>query len=537
MRASSLVAVSFLLAPALLSAQQPVLARLDRIFQRWNSKDSPGCAVAVGQGGRSIVERAYGMADLEHDVPNTPATIFEGGSVSKQFTAAAIVLLAVDGKLSLDDDVRKYIPEVPDYGVTIRLQHLLNHTSGLRDWGSVMGIAGWPRTTRVYTHAHVLEIVNHQRALNFTPGRAYSYSNTGYNLLAVVVQRVSGMALPEFTRRRLFEPLGMTNTSWRDDFTRIVKGRAIAYEARLQNTFAQDMPFENVYGNSSLLTTVGDLLIWNENLRTAKVGGPTFLQMMHKQGVLNSGRKIAYASGLTVGEFNGTPEVSHTGSTAGYRAFLARYPEKHMSVALLCNVGNANPANLGDAVATLFIPPFPTKAATPQRVTVAAEQLSARAGVYRDVERGEPLRLTFSEGALRLGAAELVPTSAATFVAGNRRIVFEPGAKARLISVTAAGDSTFFEPVAAFSSTPAQLAEFTGEYYSPDTESTLTVVVEEGRVIIKRRPDLRIPLTPVYTDAFQSQLGLIRFFRDRNGRIIELSVGQDRVYDLRFSRR
>jgi CubicO group peptidase (beta-lactamase class C family) len=477
------------------------------------------------------------MANLEHDVPITPATIFEGGSVSKQFTAAAIVLLAQDGKLSLDDDVRKYIPEVPDYGTTVRLQHLLNHTSGLRDWGSVMGIAGWPRTTRVYTHAHVLEVVNRQRALNFTPGREYSYSNTGYNLLAIVVQRVSGMALPEFTRRRLFEPLGMTHTSWRDDFTRIVKGRAIAYEPRAQNTFAQDMPFENVYGNSSLLTTVGDLLIWNENLRTGKVGGPAFLQMMHKQGVLNSGRRIAYASGLTVGQFNGTPAVTHTGSTAGYRAYLARYPEKHMSVALLCNVGNANPGALGDAVASIFIPPLPSKAAAPQRVSVPAEQLSARAGVYRDAETGEPLLLTFADGVLRLGAAELVPISPTTFVAGNRRLVFETGAKPRMISLTAAGDSAFFEPVAAFSSTPAQLAEFAGEYYSPDTESTLTVIVEDGRVIIKRRPATRIPLSPVYADAFQSQLGLIRFFRNASGRITELSVGQDRVYDLRFSRR
>ena len=429
------------------------------------------------------------------------------------------------------------MPEVPDYGVTIRLQHLLNHTSGLRDWGSVMGIAGWPRTTRVYTHAHVLEVVNHQRALNFTPGREYSYSNTGYNLLAIIVQRVSGMSLPEFTRRRLFEPLGMTHTSWRDDFTRIVKGRAIAYEARLQNTFAQDMPFENVYGNSSLLTTVGDLLIWNENLNTGKVGGPAFLQTMHKQGVLNSGRKIAYATGLTVGEFNGTREVSHTGSTAGYRAFLGRYPDKQMSVALLCNVGNANPGALGAAVASIYIPPVPSKAATPQRVSVPAEQLSARAGVYRDVERGEPLRLTFADGALRVGAAQLVPTSSNTFAVGTARLVFESGAKPRLIRVTAAGDSAFFEPVAAFSTPAAQLSEFAGEYYSPDTESTLTAIVEEGRVILKRRPDTRIPLTPVYVDAFQSQLGLIRFIRDVRGRVTELSVGQDRVYDLRFARR
>ena len=173
--------------------------------------------------------KAYGMADLEHDVRNTPDTIFEAGSVSKQFTAMAVQLLAGDGKLSLDDPVRKYIPELPDYGKPLTIRHMLSHTSGLRDWGSVESIAGWPRTTREYTHAHVLEIVSRQKSLNFDPGTKWSYSNTGFNLAAIIVSRVSGMPFAEFSKQRIFAPLGMTHTSWRDDHTRIVKGRAIAY--------------------------------------------------------------------------------------------------------------------------------------------------------------------------------------------------------------------------------------------------------------------------------------------------------------------
>ncbi|MGH7555229.1 MAG: serine hydrolase domain-containing protein, partial [Longimicrobiales bacterium] len=215
------LAFSLLAQPISLAAQNAVdsAAKVDALFARWNSTETPGCAVGVARDGRTILSRSYGMADLEHDVSSTPATIYEAGSVTKQFTAAAIQLLAAQGKLSLDDEVRKYIPELPDYGVPLTIRHMMTHTSGLRDWGSIAGIAGWPRTTRAHTHAHVLDIVSRQRALNFTPGSEHSYSNTGYNLQAVIVERVSGMSLGEFTRQQLFQPLGMTSTQWRDDYT------------------------------------------------------------------------------------------------------------------------------------------------------------------------------------------------------------------------------------------------------------------------------------------------------------------------------
>jgi len=222
-------------------------AEVDRVFAKWTSS-TPGCAVGVAVGGKPVLIRAYGMADLEHDAPNTPETIFEAGSVAKQFTAMAVLLLANDGKLSLDDPVRKHIPELPDYGVPLTIRHMLNHTSGLRDWGSVASIAGWPRTTREYSHAHVLEIVSRQKSLNFPPGTQWSYSNTGFNLSAIIVSRVSGMPFAEFSKQRLFAPLGMTQTSWRDDHTRIVKGSAIDY-SDARDGYHIRMPFENVYGN------------------------------------------------------------------------------------------------------------------------------------------------------------------------------------------------------------------------------------------------------------------------------------------------
>src|SRR5687768_2011783 len=228
--AATLAIISAAFVSARQSASPVPEAKIDAVFSRWTD-ETPGCAVGVSKDGKPILEKAYGMADLEHDVPNKPDTIFEAGSVSKQFTAAAVVLLAQDGKLSLDDPARTYVPELPDYGKPLTIRQMLQHTSGLRDWGEIAAIAGWPRTSRVHTHAHVLDIVSRQKSLNFPSGTQYSYSNTGYNLAAVIVSRVSGKSFQEFSQERLFKPLGMTRTSWRDDYTRIVKDRAIAYSA------------------------------------------------------------------------------------------------------------------------------------------------------------------------------------------------------------------------------------------------------------------------------------------------------------------
>lgn len=329
-------------------------ARVDVVFADWNTTTLPGCAVGVARDGRTLLERAYGMADLEHDVPNTPATVFEAGSVSKQFTAAAIVLLAEDGGLSLEDEVHEWVPELPAYPQRITLRHLLTHTSGLRDWGAVAAITGWSRSARTHTHAHVLDILSHQHALNFPAGSEYSYSNSGYNLLAIIAERASGQSLREFSRTRIFEPLGMTHTQWRDDYTRLVEDRATAY-AMEDDEVKIDRPIENIYGNGGLLTTVGDLLRWNEALANGRIGGPQFTQTMQHQGVLTNGDTIAYANGLFVDEYRGVPEVSHTGATSGYRAFLAHYPDERLDVAVLCNVGDVSPSRVGHGVADAFL--------------------------------------------------------------------------------------------------------------------------------------------------------------------------------------
>jgi CubicO group peptidase (beta-lactamase class C family) len=355
-------------------------AQVDALFAEY-SRTTPGCAVGVAAGGRPVLTRAYGMADLEHDAPNAPDTIFEAGSVSKQFTAAAVLLLASDGKVDLDAPVRTYVPELPDYGEPLTVRHLLSHTSGLRDWGSVAGISGWPRTTRVHTHAHVLDILRRQRALNFSPGTRWSYSNSGYNLSAIIVSRAAGVSFAEFSRRRIFEPLGMTRTSWRDDYTAVVRNRAIAYSGQTGNV-RQDMPFENVHGNGGLLTTVGDLLAWNEHLSSPGPEWRVVVDQMQLPARLADGRALHYGLGLFVEPFRGRREIYHSGSTAGYRAFLTRFPDDRVSVAVLCNAAGANATQLAHGVAELYLDARP--ATGPARPPRLAEAAGPTAGLERD---------------------------------------------------------------------------------------------------------------------------------------------------------
>jgi CubicO group peptidase (beta-lactamase class C family) len=504
--------------------------KVDAVFAKWSSS-TPGCAVGVATNGKPALAKGYGMADLEHDVKIAPDTIFEAGSVSKQFTAAAVLLLAREGKLSLDDQVKKYIPELPDYppppgealgtpkpqsgggGLTIR--HMLNHTSGLRDWGSVAGIAGWPRTTRVHTHAHVLDIISRQRATNFTPGTHWSYSNTGFNLAAIIVSRVSNMPFPEFSRTRLFQPVGMTHTSWRDDYTRIVKGRAVAYNSKTDG-YHTLMPFENVYGNGGLLTTVGDLLKWNENFVSPVVGDAAFVAEQQTPGKFNDGRTHGYALGLFVGTYKGLREVYHSGSTAGYQAFLTRFPDQRVSVAVLCNTSSAQATQYAHAVADAYLADRLKPASSP--ATLPSAQMEEAAGMYRSTLTGLPLMVGGERDTLR-----------------GRTWTFDGHGGAT--ASDAYGTIEAYERVDPAKPTAQQLSQLAGTYASEDAETSMIAAVENGALVLKHRPDVTIKLTPMYADVFGAgPLGTVIFRRDGSGRAIAFSVVQDRVWDMRFER-
>lgn len=331
--------------PAGDSLTQPI----DAIFSRFTS-EVPGCAVAVYRNAKAIFAKGYGAANLEYGIPITPSTPFISGSVSKQFTAAAIALLVEDRRIALSDDVRKYVPELVDYGTPITIEHLVHHTSGLRDWWELVGLAGL-RYDDTYTVQDVLDMTARQRRLNFTPGDQYLYSNTGYILLGIVVQRVTGKSLREFAAERIFGPLRMTSSHFQDDHTQPVKGRAYAYSPAAGGKFTINVWNNDLVGQGGVMTTVLDLAKWDENFYTGTVGGPGFLARQLQRGKLRSGTDLSYAFGLTHTSYRGADVVEHTGSTGGYRSVITRFPRYRTSVAVLCNVSNAAPSTLARRVA------------------------------------------------------------------------------------------------------------------------------------------------------------------------------------------
>jgi CubicO group peptidase (beta-lactamase class C family) len=509
--------------------------KVDQVFARWTDR-TPGCVVGVSLNGQLVLEKGYGLSDLEHDIHNVADTVFEAGSVSKQFTAAAVLLLAKDGRLSLDDPVRKYVPELPDYGSPLTIRHMLTHTSGLRDWGNVVAIAGWPRTSRVYTHAHVLDVVSRQRSLNFTPGTRYSYSNSGYNLAAIIVSRVSGQPFADFTRDRIFNPLGMTRTSWRDDYTRVVKGRAIAY-AEQRDGFHADMPFENVHGNGGLLTTVGDLLRWTRNFSTPAVGDAAFVREQQEPGRFTDGRPHGYALGLQVGTYRGVREVGHSGSTAGYRAHLATYPAQGVAVAVLCNVSSGAATQSARAVAEVYLTGLSGSPSPSSRASAASDggRGSGSIGLYRNTITGQPVRVDEGPDGLRLdGSAAMRFESGAKFsTTSGRTVEFAKGGVLRIRDEYGTVDS--YERVPEADQRPRPLSDYLGDYTSTEAEITLVAALDGDTLVLRRRPDSVIRLTPLYADTFRGTIGLVRFHRG-GGQVTGLSVTQDRVWDLRFER-
>lgn len=341
---------------------QDTVKNIEAIFTRYKTTN-PGCELAISRNGHLLFSKAWGMADLEHHTHITTTTIIEAGSVSKQFTAAAILLLEQQGKLSLDDDVAKYIPELPEYGQAIPLRYLMHHSSGIRDWGAIAAIAGQPRTTRTYTNADALDIIAHQQALNFPPNDQFSYSNSGFNLLAIIVQRVSGMSLADFTRKYIFIPAGMTHTSWRDDHKRVVPDRAMAY-ALTNNVYETNMPNEDVYGHGGLLTTAEDLLKWNAWYQNGHFGTPSLLPKMLQIDTLNNGEPNNYGAGLFLSKKHNLDYVAHDGATASYRARLSSYPALHLSIAWLSNTSAFDTAaNAAVQTENLFFPPQPAATA------------------------------------------------------------------------------------------------------------------------------------------------------------------------------
>lgn len=552
-----LLAVSGAAQPSATSADKPE-AKVDALFQKMDTTASPGCALSVIRDHKIVYERGYGMADLDHNVPITPATVFHVASMSKQFTAASILLLAQDGKLSLDDPVQKYIPELPDFGSPVTIRELLHHTSGLRDQWELLGFSGWRYSHDLITDADVLYVVSHQRELNFPPNTQHLYSNTGYTLLAQIVARVSGQSFRKFTSSRIFIPLGMKSTHFRDDFDEIVKNMAYGY-APSGDTYRLSVTNFDTVGATSLLTTVEDLALWDENFYAPRVGGPALIQQLQQRGKLNDGTQIDYAAGLVIGKYRGLNTVDHGGADAGYRSDMIRFPDQHFTVACLCNLATANPGDLAQKVADIYLgsemqPAEPTHADASKPFVLTPEQIQAKAGIYVNVKDPEDVvRWVIKDGKLQAGnieedwTYEVRPISESQFQLGDVEHVeiqflpVRPGAPQELTIKQPDGKLETFSAAQAFTPSAAQLAEYAGVYSSRELDPLYDVKVGSGP---DSKPKLLLhwlkydpeTLHPVTRDLFTFDLGKIRFTRDSKGGINGFVLTTGRVVDLRFER-
>jgi CubicO group peptidase (beta-lactamase class C family) len=523
-----------------LRAQDPGFERqVDSIFSRFTTS-TPGCTVGAARGGRPLLLKGYGMANLEYAVPLGAGSVMESGSVAKQFTSAALLLLQQDGKLSLDDDVREYLPEVPDFGSPITIRMMLTHTSGLRDQWGLLSAMGNPPTTQVHSLPLILHLVSRQRELNFPPGSEYLYSNTGYALAAMIVQRVSGKTLAAFSKERLFGPLGMIATQWRDDYARIVPGRATAYELR-GSTYFQLMPFTNVYGNGGLLTTMADLMAWNEALSAGTIpGGKALVDALETRGRLTGGQTISYSLGLQHGAWNGHREVAHSGSTAGYQTYLTRFPDARVSIAVFCNVASANPTALTYQVASLLLPVTAARGAATDATVASVDSIVLRAlsGRYRSPETDAVLSVTVGKAGLEVNGGP-VRARGAAFVGGNGATLrFDGEAKPRRLTLVDRDSvATTYVEVVPPATSALRLDDFVGAYRSPELEITYRIELVDGQLALVVPPSPNQALMPFYEDGFALNGGRsLRFSRDSSGRVAGFRLMAGRVRNLRFDR-
>lgn len=534
-------------------------ARIDALFAEWNRTDAPGCGVGVSRDGAIVFERGYGMANVERRIPITPATVFDVASIAKPFTAMSIMRLADQGRLRLDDEVWTHVPGWANRADRITIRHLLAHTAGLRDVFLLTEL-GPPPPAGTNVNEHLQGILARQRGVNFPPGREFSYNNGGYNLLAGIVSRVSGVPFPAFVDTQIFRPLGMTRSLFRGQPGVVHPDQALGYHQDEQGVgIAREggVDASAIVGNSGLSTTVGDLLRWMENFGTTRVGDRARLEEMQTPVVLPGGGTSPYGLGLEVGTDHGLETVGHGGGDRGIAAYVIRYPERGVAAAVLCNLDNVGAAAgaLARQVAAVYLPELaegPGKPQAPAPVALTVEDLASKAGLYRDASTDTFGRVYVRDGRLLASAdagdgpgdsVELTPIDRNRFIVPHAPIVVEfvPGSGTRPQEVRVSG----FGPQPAishrvetgFAPSPLELRAFAGEYVNADLDVTYTLVAAASGLLVRIPGRTEIPLQPIFPEAFYGSLvDLIQFSRDARRVVTGFTINRTSVRNLRFER-
>jgi len=558
-------AIVLVVASGISEAQTPN-EKLDQLFKDWDKPNTPGCAVGIIRNGDFVYERGYGMADLDHDVPLTSASVSYIGSMSKQFTAASIALLAQRGKLSLDDDIRKYLPEMPQYQRPILIKNLIHHTSGIRDYIVLKYLAAVPTEAissddenyermALTTSDDVYKLITRQRELNFLAGEESAYSNSNYVLLAEIVKRVSGKSLPEFADENIFRPLRMVHTQYYEDLFTVIKNRAIGYSPRADNGFVPVRLNNGTVGPAGVLTTVADLLLWDRNFYNNKLGGGQSLVSLLLTGdILNDGTKIQYAFGLFNYKYKGLSAIGHDGGFFGFKTSMNRFPEQRFTVICLCNSRNAPMDTLADKVTDIYLADeFKDSQATPasmgapeKTITLSEQELLKFAGIYWNPITEGLWMLTVKDGKLvdpGGGGSVLIPIGPNRFrVTGQSvELLFEaaqPGARpTRMSKITKSGKPQTYNAVEPVTPSVKRLSEYAGTYRSAELDSLYPLGIQEGKLVLLRDKAKAIPFTPTFADNFWSdEFGYLRFTRDKSGKVNGFLLTSGWIRRLRFTR-
>jgi len=528
--------------------------QVDELFTAWSSNDTPGVAVAVVKDGSILYKKGYGMSNLEYDIPITPSSIFHIASISKQFTVFSILLLEKEGKLNLDDDIRKYIPEVPDFGKTITLRHLASHTSGLRDQWSLLEMAGW-RMDDVITLEQVLKLVSKQKDLNFAPGDEYLYCNTGFTLLAEVVSRVSNLSFAEFTEKNIFKPLQMNNTQFYDDHEKIVKNRTYSYYSGNTGYKKSVLSFA-VVGATSLFTTVEDLSLWSLNFSSHKVGDATIADKMNTLAVLNSGETFGGALGQFVGKYKGLNEIQHGGADAGYRSYLTRFPDQNFSVIVFSNSAEFNSGQMAHKVVDIYLkdkfivkPKEETSPIGDSVVTLTVDQgiLKTYLGEF-ELQPGFIINIIENNGQLSAiatgqSAVSLKPISITEFevVGVEAKVEFIPngGENINAIKLYQGGQIMNALRLESFDISSVNLADFSGHFYSEELSTAYDFTVKNDKLIAQHSRLSNFELKPAKKDVFSGNaeyFSQIEFIRDTDNTITGCKVSAGRVRNVYFQK-
>lgn len=517
--------------------------RVDVLFSNWAGSTSPGCVIAVIRDGDFTYQRAYGMADLERCVPLTTDSIFDIGSTGKQFTAAVIAILASQGLLDLDDPIRKFLPEMPAYADRITVRHLIHHTSGLRDYLTLMKLRGMS-DVNVYEEDLLLDLITRQKGLNFQPGSQYLYSNSGYFLLGTIAGRLTGRHLTELIQEYLLDPLWMKHTTFNRDHRPIVKDRALSYDpGETDGTFVNVIALCGGFGDGTILTNVEDLLLWDRNFYNNRLNHaqPDLIEQLHETGKLSDGTPIGYAFGLDVSTYKNQKMVSHGGDWAGYRSEMMRFPEQRLTVICLANLGSIDPTMLCQKVADIYLEEVfsshKVKGRRPSKHQSDAP-VDGFTGVYQS--RDYSIDLFTKEGVLHISSAIL--NGPLERIGKNKfQLKDQPvflsftGRENEHLSMDEYGHYfTKYKRVRRDRFVPADLTGYAGEYASPELDARYIVSREEGALYLKRTPfDTAQQLHPLSENIFISDIGETRF-QIKDGSITGFKLNAGRVANIGF---